>query len=235
MQTKICKQCGVEKNIEDFYKNKTTKDGYNGVCKECRINYKKEWTKKQGEDYWKNYYLENKEKIDDRNKKSVEKHKERFDKYQKEYRIINKERIRERNKKYAIRNKEVVQKRKNNWAKKKRENDAVYDLACAIRANIKNVFKRTGYHKEYKSDVILGMDFISFKKYIESKFEPWMSWENRGKFNGEFNYGWDLDHIIPISTAKNKEDILKLNHYSNFQPLCSMINRTIKKNNINYE
>ena len=70
--------------------------------------------------------------------------------------------------------------------------------------------------------------------YIESKFEPWMNWDNYGKCNGEFNYGWDLDHIIPTSTAKSIDEFLKLNHYTNFKPLCNKINRGIKNNKINF-
>ena len=77
---------------------------------------------------------------------------------------------------------------------------------------------------------------ISSKKlYLESKFEPWMNWENRGLYNGEFNHGWDIDHIIPISSAETEEDLIKLNHYTNLQPLCSKVNRNIKKNKIEYE
>jgi hypothetical protein len=59
-----------------------------------------------------------------------------------------------------------------------------------------------------------------------------MSWENYGKYNGEFNYGWDIDHIIPSSTAKTENDIYHLSHYSNLQPLCSKTNRDIKKDKI---
>ena len=34
------------------------------------------------------------------------------------------------------------------------------------------------------------------------------------------NYGkWHLDHIKPISLATSEDDIIKLNHYTNFQPL----------------
>ena len=56
-----------------------------------------------------------------------------------------------------------------------------------------------------------------------------MSWENYGKYNGEIDFGWDIDHIIPLSSAKTEEDIIKLNHYTNLQPLCSFINRTVKR------
>jgi hypothetical protein len=62
-----------------------------------------------------------------------------------------------------------------------------------------------------------------------------MSWNNYGLYNGEFYFGCDLDHIIPISSAKSEEEILKLNNFNNFQPLCSKINRDIKKNNLTYD
>jgi len=62
-----------------------------------------------------------------------------------------------------------------------------------------------------------------------------MNWDNYGLYNGELNFGWDIDHIVPISTAKTKEEIIKLNHYENLQPLCSKINRDIKRDKIEYE
>ena len=61
-----------------------------------------------------------------------------------------------------------------------------------------------------------------------------MSWNNHGKYNKELNYGWDIDHIIPVSSATSEEQLIKLNHYSNLQPLCSKINRDIKKNKLNF-
>ena len=62
-----------------------------------------------------------------------------------------------------------------------------------------------------------------------------MSWNNKGLYNGEFNFGWDIDHIIPLSSGKTEEDIIKLNHYTNLQPLCSRINRDIKKDIVDYQ
>jgi hypothetical protein len=71
----------------------------------------------------------------------------------------------------------------------------------------------------------------NFKLYLESKFEPWMTWDNYGLYNGTPEYGWDIDHIIPSSTAKDEFEIISLNHYTNLQPLCSYYNRVIKTNN----
>ena len=71
---------------------------------------------------------------------------------------------------------------------------------------------------------------MEFKLYLESKFESWMSWENYGLYNGELNYGWDIDHIIPLSSTISEDEIIKLNHYTNLQPLDSYINRYVKRN-----
>ena len=38
-----------------------------------------------------------------------------------------------------------------------------------------------------------------------------MSWDNYGK--------WHLDHITPISLGKTEEEVIVLNHYTNYQPL----------------
>jgi len=71
--------------------------------------------------------------------------------------------------------------------------------------------------------------------HIESQFLSWMSWDNFGDVCGDspdYNCGWDLDHIIPVSWAKTNEELYSLNHWSNFQPLCSKINRWQKKDKI---
>lgn len=103
--------------------------------------------------------------------------------------------------------------------------DSVFKLKVLIRYRIRKKVKKNNN----TTSNILGCSYKKFHKYLESKFEPWMNWENHGLFNNEENYGWDLDHIIPIASAKTEEDLLKLNHYSNFQPLCSYINRVVKR------
>jgi hypothetical protein len=61
-----------------------------------------------------------------------------------------------------------------------------------------------------------------------------MGWSNHGLYNGDFNYGWDIDHIVPVSSAKTEEDVIKLNHYTNLRPLCSFVNRVIKREKVIY-
>ena len=91
--------------------------------------------------------------------------------------------------------------------------------------------KRKGYTKKSRTYEIIGCSYEFLLGYLEGKFEKWMNWENYGKYNGDFNHGFDIDHIIPLSSASNEEELIKLNHYTNLQPLCSKINRDIKKDN----
>lgn len=49
METKICRKCGRELPIENFYTNKSLKGGHDNCCKECKSAYSKEWQKKNRE------------------------------------------------------------------------------------------------------------------------------------------------------------------------------------------
>ncbi len=109
--------------------------------------------------------------------------------------------------------------------------DMLFNISTKIRSTIANSFTRNGHKKNSKCQDILGCTFEELKKHLESKFEDWMTWDNRGLYNGTYNYGWDIDHIMPLASAKTEEDIIRLNHYTNLQPLCSKVNREIKKDN----
>lgn len=41
MVTKVCKQCGVEKDLDDFYAHSQMADGHMSKCKECVKEYQK--------------------------------------------------------------------------------------------------------------------------------------------------------------------------------------------------
>jgi hypothetical protein len=237
---KICTKCTLEKETIEFTKGRNQ-------CKKCRKEFIKQ--------YQKNYKENNPEKVKNSQKKWCDNNKEKIKKYQKEnteiskksnkkwndnnnnkvkeisrnYYINNKEKVINYNKEYDIKNKEKINLRKNKYYKNRRETDSIYKLKISIRNLIRDKIKNGGFTKKSKTNEILGCSYIDFKNHLESKFEYWMNFENYGKYNGELNYGWDIDHIIPSSSAISEEEIIKLNHFSNLQPLCSKINRDIKK------
>ena len=111
--------------------------------------------------------------------------------------------------------------------KKRFESDELYRFKTVIRKVVGGAFNRMGYTKKSKSMDILGADWNVVKEYIENKFQEGMTWENRGL------YGWHIDHIIPLSEAKNEEDVIKLSHYTNLQPLWAKDNMS-KSNKLDY-
>src|SRR5690606_383745 len=109
-------------------------------------------------------------------------------------------------------NNKIVNMMNTKYSKKRRQIDPVYKITSNIRVLIRNSIKSKGFKKKSKSLSILVCNFEFFKEYLESKFEPWMTWDNYGIFiSGEINSGWDIDHIIPISVAKSEDEVIKLN------------------------
>jgi hypothetical protein len=232
MVTKKCCKCNEEILIEEFTKQKTTKDGLYCVCKSCKKLYDTEYVEKNKVDIKekrKKYYTKNKQKFDAANKTYVENNKEKIKQYQKQQREKNKLKQKEYQREYRLKNK----LKRNEYEKERKNNDYLYRLTCKFRTMICDVFRRNGYTKKSRTHEILGCSYEEFKEYLESKFEPWMTWDNYGLYNGTPNYGWDMDHIIPSSSATTEEGLLKLNHFSNLQPLCSFFNRDIKKDRYN--
>ena len=242
MEYKTCKDCKIEKETIEFYKDKTMKLGCLNFCKQCMSIRRK-----------------NNPKIKELNRKFREKNKEKYREYGKKYREENKEYHREYGKKYREENKDDIRKYKqiyyisnidnikskretnkdkmkeynSSYKKNRYKNDKLFRYKKIVNRLIMMSFKRNNFKKCKRSIEILGCDIPDFIKYIESKFEPWMSWDNRGLYNGCPNYGWDFDHITPLCVAETEEDVIKLNHYTNIQPLCSYMNRDVKKDKLN--
>jgi len=219
METKQCRKCGEIKSFENFVKDKSTKDGLNNQCKSCKKEYNKnnfDRIKKRLAEY----NIENKERIRETNKIYNLLHKEAIDLYNKKYNSKEENKIK-------------IKKQIN----ERYQNDILFRLKEIISANIQTAFKRKKYTKTTRTYKILDCSYDVLKYHFESKFEPWMNWENQGDPKDgilEPNKTWDIDHIIPISSAKSEEELIKLNHYTNLQPLCSYINRVIKRDKLDY-
>lgn len=249
----ICNTCNVEMEEEYFYK-------YNKkMCKCCfriksslyyslnkeKVRKYNDENKEKRKEYNKNYkenYVVDKEKlrkytIEYKEREGV---KERMKEYQKEYKSkyseIDLEKNKKRDKEYAIeyRKREGVKERRSLLRKKRKNENNLYKITSNIRSLVGNAIRRKGYKKSAKTYEIIGCSYEELIIYLESKFDDWMSWDNYGKYNGKLNYGWDIDHIVPYTSAKTEDEIILLNHYTNLQPLCSKINRDIKKDRLDF-
>ena len=58
------------------------------------------------------------------------------------------------------------------------------------------------------------------RDYLESKFQPGMTWDNWT------TNGWHIDHIKPLASfdLTDREQFLRACHYTNLQPLWAIDN-----------
>jgi hypothetical protein len=125
----------------------------------------------------------------------------------------------ERIKRYKKDNYHKMKKQASQRAKQRRAIDPLYRLRTNISRRIRSAL--TSGYKSQSTIKIIGCSIEELKKHLENKFTEGMSWQNYGE--------WHIDHIIPISSAKTDDEIYKLNHWTNFQPLWAVDN--IKKSN----
>lgn len=110
---------------------------------------------------------------------------------------------------------------KYSYKKRKRETDPFFKLQENIRRRLTSSLKYKNWRKDTHFSEYIGCDKETLLKHFESKFTEGMTWENQGE--------WHVDHIIPTSIATTEEELYKLNHYTNLQPLWAIDN--IKKSN----
>jgi len=242
---KVCLKCNIEKEFTEFYKDRSRRDGYHSKCKKCAKQYRIE-NREQLKEWQKQYRIKNKEKIKECQKQYRIKNKEELKEYSKQYRIENREQLnarrrtekwREKNKdqikQYWINNKEEIKEWQKQYQKKRKQSDIMFKLKNTLRVLV--VLSLKGYTKKSRTYEMLGCSYEEFKNHIESQWEEWMDWDNHGSYNGKEKDGWDLDHVIPLASVNTEEEIIKLNHYTNFQPLCSHINRYVKKDLLDWD
>jgi len=229
-------------DTEKFYLGKLCKRGHDwngtgkslrrklGHCEKCRCEREKQ------------YRIENKDKIKEKNHLYRNKNKDKI----KQYRIENKDKIKEKNKdkikqrnqRYHREHKEEINQRKREFYANHKRKDKKYlcveyrerrnirdrerrinDLKFKINHNIRCAIQKSlksnkqGKHWEHLVDYTLA----DLKKHLEKKFNKknGHTWENYGE--------WHIDHIIPVSifnfTKPEHPDFKRCWALSNLQPL----------------
>ena len=183
-------------------------------------------TKEEKRDYMRKWRELNKDKIKEKHKiwrdahreelnaKARQKYKENPSAYNlacAKYRATHQEKEKERHHEYKINNRDKI-----SAYVRKRRKEPLYKLKGNIRSLINISIKKKNYNKTAKVEEILGCSIEYFIEYLKKLFKEGMTIENHGK--------WHIDHIIPISSASTEEEVIKLNHYSNLQPLWAKDN-----------
>lgn len=128
-------------------------------------------------------------------------HREANALYAREYRKTHKEQDREWRKSY-VRN--------------KRKTDELFNFKTSISAEIYKIFRRAPKQRSIKNCKMAKIIGLSGKELCEYLLKT---------FSDRYGREWDgvekvhIDHITPLVTAKTKEDVVKLNYYTNLQLL----------------
>jgi hypothetical protein len=232
-QFKKCPKCNEIKEVNaiNFHRSSRRKSGFMGICKPCR------GTKRAMGEFRETAIKNNEKKCSKCHQvKPLTDFGKKLDFVSsackpctKQRTIIDKDTYNEKQRKYLNKKredpkyKEKMTRYKREYKRKRMAEDPIFKARINIRKLLNASIKRSGWRKDSKSFEILGCDWDMFKQHIENKFVDGMTWENHGQ------YGWHYDHIIPISLGVTQEEINKLNHYTNFQPLWWVDN--LKKSN----
>ena len=187
--TKLCRKCNKPKSLEtEFSRRSDAKDGRDIYCKLCKSGMTKSWN--------------------DQNPDKLKICKQKSDKTW--YRN-NKQRKMDINAEWKENNSAHVKKWYRNYKKEREVIDPAFKIANKIRNRLWYALK--GKKRTCRFDECLGCTREFLVKYLESKFEPGMTWDNYGK--------WEIDHIEPLFKFNliEKEELLSACNYINLQPL----------------
>ena len=207
---KKCTKCKEVKSLQDFGNRKDCKEGKRNHCKICKRQYYNDYIKKNKEKETSRQILYNKNNKEKR-KNYKKENKDKIKKDRKAYNIKNKD----KNKSYSLEWRDKNKYYSAEYFKLRKKTDLLFKLRCNISSNMSSAIKRQGYSKKTKAYNILKCEFSFF-----------MDWLNGVASNG-YTYGigdLHLDHVVPISLSETEEELLLLNHYSNFQLLNAFDN-----------
>ena len=169
----------------------------------------------------KKWQEENPEKFKASYQASREKHKEKRLQMTRDWRERSKEHLKAYYKEHHKNNREKIRDK----TRERYSSDPQYALIVKARCHISYAFKRLKFKKTSKTAKLLGCDWETLKQHIESQFYGGMTWESFQQKNHIGTSMVEIDHIIPISSAKTEEDVIRLSHHKNLRPLWWWENR----------
>lgn len=223
---KPCTVCKENKALTCFSKRTATRDGVHSQCKECCK------TKRRA--------------------KTAPKRKEQQDKIKALTKKCNKCEVKLCKSHFGYRKgasdglhgscKVCLAKYKKNWAKdnpqntehrkrwareykaKRKAKDPLFKLRYSLSAKICTVLGKKGYSKTSKTADIIGADFNTVWNHLRK------TWYDKYGRELEDTDKYDIHHITYCSTAKNEEELIKLQHYTNLTLLTPSDHQELHRN-----
>ncbi|HWZ22487.1 MAG TPA: hypothetical protein VNW06_07510, partial [Cytophagaceae bacterium] len=170
------------------------------------------------------------------NKMRYQKNKEQAIKNTREYYQNNKEEIKRQKKVYYEINKGLILSNHKEYERKRLKEDPVFKLRKSASLLVRKSLKKQNLDKSGKSlSKYLSYSILELKMHLEQQFEPWMTWENHGKYdiktwndNDPTTWTWQLDHIVPQAnlpyTSMTDDNFKKCWALSNLRPLSAKQN-----------
>lgn len=231
---KICKKCNEEKLLSEFSVSATklvngiSKTYHRSTCKECR----KPLVHASGQ----KFYYGNREKVLAEKKEYYENNKDII-----LLKVIkrteqDKDKKRTYNKGYHKENRMEVREQQNIRRKQRRIDDPEYRFREDVSTLVRRALKTAGGSKKGQSiEKYLPFSIEEMRSYLQNQFEPWMNWNNQGRYNPETwndsdqgTWTWQLDHIIPQSdlpySSMEDENFNKCWNLSNLRPYSAKQN-----------
>lgn len=100
------------------------------------------------------------------------------------------------------------------YTSKRRKIDDVFDTRLVLGTRLSIMVNRISKNKpatDKRIEQILGIEYKSFKNYLENLLQPEMTWDN-------YNDVWHVGHIVPCKSAKTMEEMILRFHFLNLRP-----------------
>jgi hypothetical protein len=98
----------------------------------------------------------------------------------------------------------------------RRRTDPLIAMHARISRLHRHALTMVGAIKTSPTFEALGYTVEAFVSHIERQFLRGMGWHNMSQ--------WQIDHIVPVSTAKTEQDVVALNQLSNLRPMWAKEN-----------
>lgn len=204
MTNKTCTICKIDQSAINY-------NVRYAFCKSCQKIRNREYNIKHAAELKikkAEYFQENKKHLKEKNKEWIAKNKQRVWDYRKRTYHENLDKSRSYGRELQ---------------KRLRRERPLNCLKQRLRSRLCSALTVKSWKKNTKFAEYIGCSQEELLKHIENQFVAGMTWETR--------HLWDIDHKIPLSTANTEEELYKLCHFSNLQPMWKKDNR-IKSNKV---